>query len=100
HTRFSRTGVQTCALPISIINVARTLLLHGDWQASQARERALLAGVYARTFGGATVEVAQARLEELFRELKNVYDNLTTSKSYSRSEERRVGKEGRWWVLW
>jgi hypothetical protein len=66
-----------------IINVARTLLLHGDWQVSQARERASLAGVYARTVGAAGVEIVKSRLTELFRELKNIRDMMTTSKHYS-----------------
>ncbi len=66
-----------------IINAARTLLLQGDWQPSQVRERASLAGVYARTVGGAPVEVVKTRLAELFHELKNIRDMMTTSKYYS-----------------
>ncbi|MFO0878493.1 MAG: hypothetical protein U0840_14230 [Gemmataceae bacterium] len=59
-----------------ILQAARTVLLANDLL---AREQTQLACSYARAVGQAPVEVAQKRLEEIFRLLKGIKDTYTTS---------------------
>ncbi|MGL4551609.1 MAG: hypothetical protein ACRC33_10510, partial [Gemmataceae bacterium] len=66
-----------------ILGVARGVLLAGD---QLPREQTQLAGAYARAVGQAPVEVAQKRLEEVFRSLKNIKDTYTTSTHFSVSQ--------------
>src|SRR5205823_13123723 len=49
-------------------------------------ERTALASSYAQAVGQAPVEVAQKRLEEIFRQLKGVRDTYTTSSHFSVSQ--------------
>jgi hypothetical protein len=66
-----------------IIGVARTAMLVGDLA---PREQTQLARAYAQAVGQAPVEVAQKRLEELFKSLKNIKDTYTTSTHFSVSQ--------------
>ncbi|MFQ3592907.1 MAG: hypothetical protein SNJ82_06915 [Gemmataceae bacterium] len=66
-----------------IISVARTSMLAGDLP---PREQTQLAKSYAYAVGQAPVEVAQKRLEEIFKVLKNVKDTYTTSTHFSVSQ--------------
>ena len=66
-----------------IISVARTVMLAGDLP---SREQTQLAKSYAYAVGQAPVEVAQRRLEEIFKSLKNVKDTYTTSTHFSVSQ--------------
>jgi formylglycine-generating enzyme required for sulfatase activity len=67
-----------------IIQAARTLLLQGE--PLPPREQTWLAAAYARALGQAPVEVAQTRLEEIFRQRKGVRDTYTTSSHFSVSQ--------------
>src|SRR5207249_8076734 len=90
------TGVQTCALPIYVVD----LLKHRDRQVEMALQNMSAAlrmsmpeiiREYLRTF-------------ELRRELENMRSLSLARKlprwlpMRDRSEERRVGKECRWWM--
>jgi hypothetical protein len=66
-----------------ILQAARSALLAGDLQ---AREQTQLACAYASAVGQAPVEVAQKRLEEIFRQLKGIKDTYTTSSHFSVSQ--------------
>jgi hypothetical protein len=66
-----------------ILQAARALLLQGDLP---AREQTQLASAYASAVGQASVEVAQKRLEEIFRQVKGVKDTYTTSTHFSVSQ--------------
>jgi hypothetical protein len=67
-----------------ILQAARTLLLQGE--PLPPREQTQLASAYARAVGQAPVEVAQKRLEEIFKLLKGVKDTYTTSSHFSVSQ--------------
>jgi hypothetical protein len=66
-----------------ILQVARQFLLQGDLP---AREQTDLAKAYAASVGQAQVEVAQKRLEEIFKSLKGIKDTYTTSTHFSVSQ--------------
>jgi hypothetical protein len=66
-----------------ILQSARAFLLQGDLP---AREQTQLAQEYARAVGQAPVEVAQKRLEEIFKSLKGIKDTYTTSTHFSVSQ--------------
>jgi hypothetical protein len=66
-----------------ILQAARGVLLAGDLP---PREQTQLACSYAYAVGQAPVEVAQKRLEELFRQLKGIKDTYTTSSHFSVSQ--------------
>src|SRR5439155_6010348 len=84
------TGVQTCALPISLSLQGRYTLVTG---ASSGLGREIAREIATR-HGGHLVLVARRkeRLEELAKELEQ---HGTKSVCIARSEERRVGKECR-----
>jgi hypothetical protein len=66
-----------------ILQAARAALLANDLQ---PRDQTQLACSYARAVGQAPVEVAQKRLEELFKSLKGIKDTYTTSSHFSVSQ--------------
>lgn len=66
-----------------VIGVARGVLL-GNTLAQ--REQTQLASAYARAVGQAPVELAQKRLEELFKQLKGIKDTYTTTSHFSVSQ--------------
>jgi hypothetical protein len=66
-----------------VLQVARTILMQGDLP---AREQTQLAVSYVGAVGEAPVEVAQRRLEEVFRQLKGIKDTYTTSSHFSVSQ--------------
>jgi len=66
-----------------ILQAARSVLLANDLQ---PREQTQLAQSYAGAVGQAPVEVAQKRLEEIFKSLKGVRDTYTTSSHFSVSQ--------------
>src|SRR5262249_2043369 len=66
-----------------ILQVARQVLLANDLQ---PREQTQLASAYASAVGEAPVEIAQKRLEEIFRQLKGIKDTYTTSSHFSVSQ--------------
>jgi hypothetical protein len=59
-----------------ILQAARTVLLANDLP---PRDQSQLACQYANAVGQAPVEVAQKRLEEIFRQFKGIRDTYTTS---------------------
>jgi hypothetical protein len=63
-----------------VIQAARAALYGGTLEIKEKRR---LACTYAATVVKAPVELAQARLEELFRKLRGVRDSWTTSSHYS-----------------
>ena len=63
-----------------ILQAARGVLLANDLP---TREQKLLACAYAGAIGQAPVEVAQKRLEEIFRHLEGIKDTYTTSTHFS-----------------
>jgi hypothetical protein len=66
-----------------IVEVARRALLANDlWP----REQTQLACAYAAAAGEAPVELAKARLEEIFRQVKGVKDTYTTSSHFNISQ--------------
>ncbi|MBY0231544.1 MAG: hypothetical protein K2W96_19840 [Gemmataceae bacterium] len=67
----------------AIMGVARGVLLGGDLP---PREQTQLASSYARAVGQAPVEMAQKRLEEVFKQLKGIRDTYTTSTHFSVSQ--------------
>ncbi len=66
-----------------ILQAARGVLLAGD---QPPRDQTQLAVAYATAVGQAPVEVAQKRLEEVFRQLKGIKDTYTTSSHFSVSQ--------------
>jgi hypothetical protein len=66
-----------------ILQTARSVLMSNDLQ---ARDQTQLAKAYALAVGQAPVEVAQKRLEEIFRQLKGIKDTYTTSTHFSVSQ--------------
>lgn len=66
-----------------ILQAARGVLLSNDLI---PRDQTQLACAYAAAVGQAPVEVAQKRLEELFRQLKGIKDTYTTSSHFSVSQ--------------
>jgi cellulose synthase operon protein C len=66
-----------------ILQAARATLMANDLQ---PRDQTQLACVYAAAVGQAPVEVAQKRLEEIFRQLKMIKDTYTTSSHFSVSQ--------------
>ena len=66
-----------------ILQVARQVLFANDLQ---PREQTQLASAYASAVGEAPVEIAQKRLEEIFRQLKGIKDTYTTSSHFSVSQ--------------
>jgi hypothetical protein len=66
-----------------ILQAARGVLLAGD---QAPRDQTQLAVAYATAVGQAPVEVAQKRLEEIFRQLKGIKDTYTTSTHFSVSQ--------------
>jgi hypothetical protein len=66
-----------------ILQAARGVLLANDLP---PREQTMLACAYASAVGQAPVEVAQKRLEEIFRQLKGIKDTYTTSTHFSVSQ--------------
>src|SRR5207248_4303516 len=90
------TGVQTCALPIFAIELSPALLQPAAGHTGGGGQaRRILAGF--ENHGGRTTLGAGARA--LGRVLKG-HGNDGSSGLEGRSEERRVGKEGRsrWWA--
>lgn len=65
-----------------IINSARQYLFSNK---VDAKDLPKLSRTYAAAVGQLSVEVAQARLEEMFQKLKNVQDSWTTNAFYSQS---------------
>jgi hypothetical protein len=63
-----------------ILQAARAVLLKGDLR---AQDQKALAVSYAGAVGQAPVEVAQKRLEEVFKQLKGIKDTYTTSTHFS-----------------
>src|SRR5207249_5471844 len=85
------TGVQTCALPISMSLVARLLLPAVEIEASVKGAKALVGiGDLVRFRIGARQLLDFEIAEVTFRAF-----GFKADKALSRSEERRVGKEGR-----
>src|SRR5206468_9003123 len=87
------TGVQTCALPISVDDAVR-----------QVRVLATGAAVLAAIGAGLLGTLINARLTRRMRASAGLQKSLDEARDRSdhlqavlRSEERRVGKEGRWW---
>src|SRR5262249_1913729 len=66
-----------------ILQAARAVLLSNELP---PREQTQLACGYARAVGQAPVEIAQRRLEELFKQLKGIKDTYTTSSHFSVSQ--------------
>jgi hypothetical protein len=66
-----------------VLQTARALLLKAELH---PREQTALACIYAKAVGQAPVEVAQKRLEEIFRSLKGIRDTYTTSTHFSVSQ--------------
>jgi cellulose synthase operon protein C len=66
-----------------ILQAARATLMANDLQ---PRDQTQLACVYAAAVGQAPVEIAQKRLEEIFRQLKMIKDSYTTSTHFSGSQ--------------
>jgi hypothetical protein len=66
-----------------ILQAARGLLLQGTLEKG---EQTKLAVSYAEAVGQAPVEVAQRRMEEIFREVKGVRDGYSTAGHYSRAQ--------------
>jgi hypothetical protein len=66
-----------------VLQTVRSLLLQNELH---PRDQTALACSYALTVGQAPVEVAQKRLEEIFRVLKGVKDTYTTSSHFSVSQ--------------
>jgi hypothetical protein len=66
-----------------VIRVVRTVLFEGELD---GRDQTALACSYALTVGQAPVEVAQKRLEEIFRQLKGVKDTYSTRAHFSVSQ--------------
>jgi hypothetical protein len=66
-----------------ILQAARSVLLANDLD---PRSQTQLAKAYATAVGQAPVEVAQKRLEEVFRQLKGIKDTYTTSSHFSVSQ--------------
>jgi hypothetical protein len=67
----------------AVLQVARQVLLTGSLP---AREQTSLAAAYARAAGQAPVEMAQKRLEEVFKSVKGVRDTYTTSTHFMVSQ--------------
>jgi hypothetical protein len=63
-----------------VLQAVRAVLFKAAYPPLKQRD---LACEYARTVGQATVEVAKARLEEIFRELRGVKDSFTSSSHFS-----------------
>src|SRR5690606_40633829 len=82
---FHVTGVQTCALPISV----RTIAL----QSERPAVRRVLMGVHAGVLEGFRLSEAMRRQGPAFPPLYRAM--VSAGESSGRSEERRVGKEGR-----
>jgi hypothetical protein len=66
-----------------ILQAARTVLLANDLP---PRDQSQLACQYALAVGQAPVEVAQKRLEEIFRQFKGIRDTYTTSSHFNVSQ--------------
>src|SRR5206468_8661082 len=89
------TGVQTCALPILLQQVARVMPAAADVQRRAGRERAVGSAAIELMAVGAEPRVVAATL--LAHELQQLRRQLAVGigpDSEWRSEERRVGKEG------
>ncbi len=67
----------------AIMQVARQMLMAGTLA---ARDQTQLAQAYSRAAGQAPVEMAQKRLEEVFKQLKGIRDTYTTSTHFSVSQ--------------
>src|SRR5690606_41193243 len=87
---FHVTGVQTCALPISRSSLSRTA---GSSNAERTRSCSLSAAGIAPSTTCRCVRAAIARR----RRRHNDGAQRAGRRGAERSEERRVGKEGRWW---
>src|SRR5205085_8147116 len=86
------TGVQTCALPVSIRGaVTDVIVACGNWSERRQREQT------AATILAALIQASDGDYENevITRTAVTLADALRAE----RSEERRVGKEGRsgWW---
>ena len=66
-----------------ILQVSRQVLLANELA---PRDQTQLAVAYAGAVGEAPVEIAQKRLEEIFRQLKGIKDTYTTSSHFSVSQ--------------
>src|SRR5207244_7518736 len=86
------TGVQTCALPISLL----TSLLGGDRLASRSEIRKLT--LYAH--GQSRVEIDDVLAVVADASMLALDTLIDAAFAGRRSEERRVGKERRRWRLW
>src|SRR5690606_40751613 len=92
---FHVTGVQTCALPISLqptsldIPAGQTVAIVGSTGAGKSTIAKLLARFYDVTHG--TITLDGVRLQDLNLETLTRHIVMVTQ----RSEERRVGKESR-----
>src|SRR5262249_58744637 len=86
---WSVTGVQTCALPI--------YLVHKDANDEAARSRLYLAGgPLGEILRHSDARRALAVLEHTYRDMSQIRSRLLQIREVDlRSEERRVGKEGR-----
>jgi hypothetical protein len=70
-----------------VLEAARAVLSRDDLP---YREKSWLAVAYAQTLGRAPVEVAQGRLEELFRKFGGIRDTYTTNSYYSQTQLRVI----------
>src|SRR5690606_41161940 len=95
---FHVTGVQTCALPISVSALSRSWALTAGsfWRMTGLL---LLLVILNSVVLALPVNLIQfAMLVLVTPQMFGVVNGLLTGLSYLRSEERRVGQEGRvWW---
>src|SRR3546814_1033133 len=87
HTRCALvTGVQSCALPISVCMVGKSWDFHVD--VALGIPRAENVDMIAES-----VAMAAGRGAEVMFDAEHFFDGYKANPSYARSEERRVGKE-------
>src|SRR5690606_40332115 len=90
---FHVTGVQTCALPIfAFVLLALLPLLLRRWRGETAQDRRLAAD----TIRDRAERTADAAIAVKRAEVRTEAELLRADQQLTRSEERRVGKEGRW----
>src|SRR5207248_7966469 len=86
------TGVQTCALPISTIE-SHGATLDAKVTTDDDREQANIIAPHPIAAGAARLHIVFTGV--LNHKLRGFYLSETPKRRYARSEERRVGKEGR-----